>query len=223
VTALTISNLVLWVLQIATIVVVVGLARQVGVLHLRVKPLSAGQIEDGPPIGARLELPPVVSLRGEQMPVVMPGYLSLVTFASPGCSACGPTMEAVQRLRPVERGVRFVVAVDGDQTQGLKYASRYGLADVVGSGSLRTMSCASRPFTVVVSDEGTVLATGVPNTLEQLEMLLANARHGYASGDDSDETVQHPSFHDADAVIPVIEPSLTDHLTDIGRSRNHAE
>ena len=79
------------------------------------------------------------------------------------------------------------------------------------------------PFTVVVSDEGTVLATGVPNTLEQLEMLLANARHGYASGDDPDETVQHPSFHDADAVIPVIEPSLTDHLTDIGRSRDHAE
>ncbi len=30
-TALTISNLILWVLQIATIVVVVGLARQVGV------------------------------------------------------------------------------------------------------------------------------------------------------------------------------------------------
>jgi methylamine dehydrogenase accessory protein MauD len=223
VTALTISNLVLWVLQIATIVVVVGLARQVGVLHLRVKPLSAGLIEDGPPIGARLELPPVVSLRGEQTPVVIPGYLSLVTFANPGCSACGPTMEAVKRLRSVEREVRFVVAVDGDQTQGLRYASSYGLTDVVGSDSLRTMSCASRPFTVVVSDEGTVLATGVPNTLEQLEMLLANARHGYASGDDSDETVQHPSFHDADAVIPVIEPSLTDYLTDIGRSRDHAE
>jgi hypothetical protein len=74
---LTLSTIVLWILQVMTIVVVVGLARQVGVLHLRVHPLEAGRIEDSPPIGAHLDMTPVVSIRGHETQVIVPGYLSL--------------------------------------------------------------------------------------------------------------------------------------------------
>ncbi len=218
---LTISNLVLWVLQIATIVVVVGLARQVGVLHLRVRPLGAGRPEDGPQIGARLHLPPVVSLRGDATQVLVPGFLSLITFANPGCGACGPTMEAVKRLRAVERGVRFVVAVDGEQAQALKYAESYGLMDVVGSETL-AVPVVSRPFVVVLSSDGTVLGAGVPNTLEQLEILLATARYQGSAGDASAEMGDLPPGH-VNAGKPVAELALVDFAADTEGSSDHGE
>ncbi len=211
-TGLTISNLVLWVLQISTIIVVVGLARQVGVLHLRVRPLGAGQTEDGPSIGASVDLEPVLSFRGNEMPVVMPGYLSLVTFASPKCGACGPTMQAVRRVAGVERDVRVVVAVDGEKAEGLKYAQGYGFADAVSSDNLRQLASKSRPFAVVVSSEGGVLGVGVPNTLEQLEGLLASARRVYAvlSRPAADGMDEHIGPLEPDGPIAMTELSLMD-------------
>ena len=176
-TALTISNLVLWVLQIATIVVVLGLARQIGVLHLRLPAHGAGRTEDGPLVGARIDLQPVVSFRGEQTPVVCSGHLSVLTFANPECGVCGPTMEAVKRLRAREPSVRFIAAVNGEASEGLKYAAGYGLSDAVSAESLRVLGSNARPFAVVLSDDGTVLAAGVPNTLEQFETLLATGRY----------------------------------------------
>jgi methylamine dehydrogenase accessory protein MauD len=178
-TALTISSVVLWILQISTVIVVVGLARQVGVLHLRVRPLGAGQPGNGPEIGTRLDLTPVSSIRGVDTPLLVSGHLSLVMFASPECSACGSAMQAVKHLRSTERDVWFVIAVDGKQQHGLEYAAKYGLTDVAGlvsSDSLPDLGYTSRPFAVVLADEGTVLGSGVPNTLEQLEVLLATAR-----------------------------------------------
>jgi hypothetical protein len=49
-TGLTISNIILWILQISTIIVVVGLARQVGVLHLRVRRWEQAEQKMAPPL-----------------------------------------------------------------------------------------------------------------------------------------------------------------------------
>lgn len=176
-TGLTISTIVLWALQIATVVVVVGLARQIGVLHLRVRPIGPGQRADGPEVGSRATLPSLTSLRGHRVPVVGSGEISLIAFANPTCTACGPTMKAVKRLSSVESGLRLIVAVDGDPDQALSYAATYGITDVVDPTQLKAFDSSARPFVTAMSDEGIILATGVPNTLEQLESLTAAARH----------------------------------------------
>ena len=221
-TGLAISNLILWCLQIATIVVVVALARQVGLLHLRLRPLGAGRTEDGPPIGARFDLSPAASLGGGQIPVVVSGYLSLITFVNPGCSTCSPTLDAVKRLRAVEGKVRFIVAVDGEERPGIKYVHSYGLMNVVGSGSIAVLDSHSRPFVVVLRDDGMVLATGVPNTLEQLEVLLAEARHMTSVADRSGEPGGHSSPAGGDSGIEVTELALFDPAGPAGGSEDHA-
>jgi methylamine dehydrogenase accessory protein MauD len=160
-TGLTISNIILWILQISTIIVVVGLARQVGVLHLRVRPLGAGRTEDGPTIGDRFEMTSARSLRGEDIPITVQGRLSLLTFASPECGACAATMLAVKRLRDVEPDVWFVVAVDGEKEQALKYAEKYGLEDVASPEAFNRLGSSSRPFAVILAEDGTVLGSGV--------------------------------------------------------------
>jgi len=221
-TGLAISNLILWCLQIATIVVVVALARQVGLLHLRLRPLGAGRTEDGPPIGARFDLSPAASLGGGQIPVVVSGYLSLITFVNPGCSTCSPTLDAVKRLRAVEGKVRFIVAVDGEERPGIKYVHSYGLMNVVGSGSIAVLDSYFRPFVVVLRDDGMVLATGVPNTLEQLEVLLAEARHMTSVADRSGEPGGHSSPAGGDSGIEVTELALFDPAGPAGGSEDHA-
>ena len=185
-TALTVSVVVLWILQIATIIVVVGLARQVGLLHLRVPPQGAGRMQDGPVPGQHLDLAPMATLNGEQKPVLVSGQLSVIVLASPSCDVCAPTMQAVARLREAERDVNFVVGVDGDASQGISYAAGYGINDVFAASGLGVTSTA-RPFAVVLADDGAVLAAGVPNTLEQLESLLEVGRHEHSLGASSDE------------------------------------
>jgi methylamine dehydrogenase accessory protein MauD len=221
-TALTISNVVLWILQIATIIVVVGLARQVGLLHLRLPPQGAGGIEDGPQVGAQLELPPTESLSGNELPILVPGHLSVVMLASPSCGACGPTMDAVRRLRDAEPQVHFVVAVDGDPGQGLKYTADYGITDALACASLGHLNSNARPFATILSDDGTVLAAGVPNTLEQLEMLLGLARQTHSSGAVSDRLNLASHVAGTDTPGSNTDLALTASADDLERSHPNA-
>ena len=131
-----ISSVVLWALQLGTIIVLVGLARQVGLLHLRLPAKGAGSVEDGPTVGAQLDLPPVISAQGRTIPVLVHDRVSLVTFASPGCSVCVPVIQAVRSLKSTERGVWFLIAVDGDEGQVQEYSEKYGLRDPIASENL---------------------------------------------------------------------------------------
>lgn len=157
-------------------IVLVGLARQVGVLHLRLPAKGAGSVDDGPTVGAQFTLPPVISADGTTIPVLVRDHLSLVTFASPGCSVCVPVLQAVRSLKSAEQDVRFLVAVDGGERRVREYSEKYGLTDCVTSESVGAISGPHRPFSVALSSTGVVLASGVPNTLEQLEVLLEVAR-----------------------------------------------
>jgi len=85
-------------------------------------------------------------------------------------------MQAVRSLKSTEQGVWFLIAVDGDEAQVLEYTEKYGLPDSVASDSLGAIDAAHRPFSVALSSAGVVLASGVPNTLEQMEVLLGVAR-----------------------------------------------
>jgi methylamine dehydrogenase accessory protein MauD len=172
-----ISESLLWVLQAATILVVVGLARQVGVLHLRVPPRGAGPVKEALAVGTTVELAPVTSLESRRVEILSPGRLALVVFANPGCSLCSPILEGLRSLARRDASFRTTVAVDGDPDTALGYAKRHGFGDAVAAESLDQLDPSHRPFAIALSSKGTVLGSGVPNTLEQLEVLLADARH----------------------------------------------
>lgn len=184
------SHVLLWVVQIAVVVALVALTRQVGLLHLRLAPLGPGAVVDGPATGARLELSPVITLRSQEHVVVEPSRVSLVVFASPTCSLCDAIMPGVKRLTKVESSVLFTVAVDDAGGAGLDYLATYGFNDAVATRSLETIAAPQRPFAVALvgADDGTavVIGSGVVNTLEQIEELIARARDGVARGLDAE-------------------------------------
>lgn len=181
----TLAFVALWILQIAVVVVVVGLARQVGLLHLRLRPVGPGAVEDGPPIGSHVESATFSSLLSRPVPVPDPSAeLTLLVFASPRCSLCGPVLEGLKRLSAVESSFGCVPVVDDDGNLGLSYLMKYGFSDGIAANELKSISVESRPFGVVLDREGVVLSSGITNTLEQLEELVFQAKHALTTEDD---------------------------------------
>lgn len=136
-------------------VVVVALARQIGVLHMRLGPLGALEIDDeGPRLG---DAPPARTARDRSgAPVVVggPGSRRLLAFVSPSCPICEqllPSLPAAARAS----GLALQVVSDGD------LETAYGVPGV--------------PFVVVFDELGVVRSKGTVNSLEQLDGLIDTA------------------------------------------------
>jgi hypothetical protein len=135
---------------VALAVVVLALAREVGMLRLSVAPRGALEVaHEGPEVGARSAL----ATRFE----LAPGRIALGVFTSDGCGMCralAPTIAAFG-AHP------SVILRTFDEVQD---ADAWSAADVPGS-----------PFAVALDADGTVLAKGTFNTGAQLESVLAAA------------------------------------------------
>lgn len=132
--------------------VVLALAREVGVLRLRLGPQSALEIpEEGPPIGGPSPL-------AERFPAELAGDgVALAVFTSDGCGLCRALEPAIAALgRDPLVSVRIFDEV--------RDASMWAAASVPGS-----------PFAVALDDEGRVLAKGTFNSGGQLESVIAAA------------------------------------------------
>src|SRR5882724_9776632 len=90
-TALAISNVVLWIVVLALLVVVFALTRQLGVLHERIAPAGALMINRGLAVGEQAPAIDVVDLNGQSLRVGAErpdGFSTLIIFLSPTCPVC---------------------------------------------------------------------------------------------------------------------------------------
>ena len=146
-----------WVLLAVLAVVVVALARQIGVLQLRLAPVGALEVDDeGPPLGEAPEARAARTPDGSSTLVGGPGNGRLVAFVSDSCPICeqvAPSLPAAARAS----GLELQVVSDPD----LEVAYR-----VPGV-----------PFVVVLDELGLVRSKGTVNSLEQVEGLVDTARH----------------------------------------------
>jgi hypothetical protein len=135
---------------VALAVVVLALAREVGMLRLAADPRGALEVaHEGPEVGARTALAAHFEL--------IPGRIGLAVFSSEGCGLCRALEPAVEAFGRDPRVAlrRFDEVRDADA---------WAVADVPGS-----------PFAVALDADGTVLAKGTFNTGAQLESVLAAA------------------------------------------------
>jgi hypothetical protein len=132
-------------------VAVLALAREVGMLRLRLGPEGALEIaEEGPALGSRS---PVISRFGARGSA----ELALAVFTSDGCRVCAGLEPAVATLArdPILVVATFEEKADADVWEEL---------GIPGS-----------PFAVALDLNGTVLAKGTFNNLAQLESVLGAA------------------------------------------------
>jgi hypothetical protein len=145
-----------WVLLAVLAVVVVALARQIGVLHLRLGPLGALEVDDeGPPLG---EAPPRRSARDRAGAAVLVGGSGgqrLLAFVSPTCPICEQVLPSLPAAADAS-GLELQVVSDPELE--------------------RTYRVPGVPFVVVFDELGVVRSKGTVNTLEQVEGLVDSAR-----------------------------------------------
>jgi hypothetical protein len=133
-------------------VVVLALAREVGMLRLAVAPQGALEVaHEGPEVGARSAL--LDEFGGE----IAFGRIGLAVFTSEGCGLC-------RALAPTVAAFGMHSAVVLRTLDEVADAGAWAAADVPGS-----------PFAVALEPDGTVLAKGTFNTGAQLETILAAA------------------------------------------------
>ncbi|MFN8234431.1 MAG: hypothetical protein U0V56_13530 [Actinomycetota bacterium] len=144
-----------WLLVLVLVVVVAALARQVGVLHLRLGPRGALEIDtEGPPLG---EAPPPLPGRSAddgRVVVGGPGARRVVLFSSPTCPICEEVVPGIP-VAASAAGMTPLVLHDPDLER---------LLDVPGT-----------PYLLVMDELGVVRAKGTVNDLEQVEGMIDTA------------------------------------------------
>jgi methylamine dehydrogenase accessory protein MauD len=180
--ALYVSTVLLWLAVGVLALLVLALARQVGVLHERVAPLGALMLDQGPKVGERAPIFEVKDLFGRSTRL---GGLRerplLLLFASSTCPVCKKILPIALRLAREEN---LDLALIGDEREEDLRRLAQGLAEVqvlnapeVG----QAYKVGKIPYAVLIDPEGVIRAKGLVNNREHLESLMEAYRLGMAS------------------------------------------
>jgi hypothetical protein len=153
---LAIGLVVAFALIAALGVALLALAREVGLLRLRLAADPALEVAgEGPPVGTRVAL-------ADRFDAVADARLALAIFSSDGCRLC-------QTLAPV------IAAFARDPLLAVAVFDEVRDADV-----WRDLGIPGSPFAVALDRGGTVRAKGTFNTYGQLESILSTAERRLA-------------------------------------------
>jgi methylamine dehydrogenase accessory protein MauD len=182
VTALYVSTVLLWLAVGVLALLVLALARQVGVLHERVAPLGALMLDQGPKVGERAPIFEIKDLLGR--PTRLGGLRErplLLLFVSSTCPVCKKILPIALRLAREEN---LDLALIGDEREEDLRRLAQGLAEVqvlnapeVG----QAYKVGKIPYAVLIDPEGVIRAKGLVNNREHLESLMEAYRLGMAS------------------------------------------
>ena len=187
--ALLVSNIVLWVLVIVLALIVLALARQVGILHERVAPAGALMPTSGPKVGEMTEAMTLSDLGGNE--VILgganpSGEATFVMFISPTCPVCKSLVPTAKSLAKREgKRMRLIFASDGGKPeQHEAYARDLNLKDyhyVISEGLGMAYEVSKLPFALLLGGDGTLHSKGLVNTREHLESLVEAMDSGIAT------------------------------------------
>jgi methylamine dehydrogenase accessory protein MauD len=187
-TALAISNGILWVVVLALLIVVLALTRQVGVLHERIAPAGALMINKGPAVGDPVPAIDVVDLDGRALRIGAQradGLSTLILFLSPTCPVCESLLPVLKASRRDEQSwLQILLASDGEPTTHREFVRSHGLADfpyIVSAPLGMTYQVSRLPFAALLDSAGKLRARGLVNSREHLESLFEAQRLGVAS------------------------------------------
>jgi len=191
--ALLVSNIILWVLVIGLSLLVLALARQVGVLHERVAPAGALLPTNGPKVGELTKAMELATLAGGSVTIggtQSGSAATLVLFISPTCPVCKSLVPTAKSLAKAEPGeLRLVFASDGaDNEAQLKQHRAYveelriaGYPYVISMQLGMTYQVSKLPFALLIGGDGILKSKGLVNSREHLESLLESMESGIAS------------------------------------------
>lgn len=184
--ALLVSNVFLWIVVLALVVVVLALTRQIGILYERVAPMGALMMDQGPKVGEAAPVFQLDTLGGSKLQVGGNlGRSQLVFWLSPTCPVCKKLLPILKSIQGAEKSwLDIALASDGELPE---HAEFYNKADLSGfpyvlSHDLgMTYRISKLPYAVLIGEDGRIRGKGLINSREQLESLFTAKETGVAS------------------------------------------
>lgn len=188
-TTLIVSQVISWVVILALGVALLALARQVGVLHMRVAPAGALTTAGGPSVGSAAPAIPARTLDGAPVTIggAAPGAaLRLLMFVSASCPLCKNLIPMAKSFARDER-VQLIFVGDDDAAVQRAMIEAHGLGGyqfVNGPDVGQAFAVGKLPYAVLMDAEGVVLSKGLVNSREHLESLVIAHEMGVRSVQD---------------------------------------
>jgi methylamine dehydrogenase accessory protein MauD len=187
-TALAVSNAVLWCVVIGLCLALLAVVRQLGVLHERIAPVGALMLAKGLKVGELVPGITVQDLEGRSLTLGAARadeHATLLMFVSPTCPVCKVLLPVLKSSLAAERDwLEIILASDGEIAKQREFvlAHRLGNFPYIVSGALGISYQVSRlPFAVLIDAQGVLRARGIVNSREHLESLFEAKRLGFAT------------------------------------------
>lgn len=183
---LIVSNVLLWVAFLGVTVVMLGLMRQVGLLHERSSPMGAMITDHGPDIGDRAPELDLTDFAGRAVKIGGPsadGRQTLLMFTAPTCPVCDKLFPIIKSIARAEK-ISVVMISDGAPEEHRRFLDSHELGEiryVVSAEAGMAFQVGKIPYGVLLDPQGTIRAKGLTNTREHLESLLEADKTGFAS------------------------------------------
>lgn len=197
---LIVSNALLWVLLLALSFAVMGLVRQIGVLHGRIAPAGALMVDKG--VAVNESAPKVTAADRHGRPVNF-GYAAeksqLLFFLSPTCPICKSLLPAIKSIAKEQADRLDVVFIsDGDMEAQQALIREHKLDEaiyVVGPEVGMTYQIGKLPYAALIDKAGTLRAKGLVNSREHLDSLFEVEHLKSATLQDYLKTQTRPNDH----------------------------
>jgi methylamine dehydrogenase accessory protein MauD len=180
-TALVISEILQWLVLAALVIAGLALARQVGVLHVRVAPAGALDAGKGPAVGEMAPHLHATTLDGRAMHIGDAGTgLRLLMFVSAQCPLCKSLIPVAKSFAAAERVELVFVGDDAPDIQrSMIEQFDMGAYPFINSSEIgRAFEVDKLPHAVLIGAGGRILAKGLVNSREHLESLIVSHEMG---------------------------------------------
>src|SRR5712675_322660 len=188
-TVLIVSQILSWAVILGLGLALLALARQVGVLHVRLAPAGALLTGKGPVVGEAAPVLDVTTIDGAPLAIgktLAKGRMQMLLFVSPHCPLCKDLIPIAKNF--VRREKLDIVFVGDDaleeQRAMIARLDMAGLPFVNGPIVGRTFHVDRLPHAVLIGPTGTVLSKGLVNSREHLESLVTAHEMGVVSVQD---------------------------------------
>lgn len=185
-TFLIASNILLWVAFLGVTLVLLGLIRQVGLLHERSQPMGAMITDHGPDIGdnaPEFDIPDYFGRNVRIGGASAEGRPTLVMFTAPTCPVCDKLFPIIKSIAKAEK-IGVVMISDGAPEEHARFLKNHELGQiryVVSAEIGMAFQVGKIPYGVLLDADGVIKAKGLTNTREHLESLLEADKSGFAS------------------------------------------
>ena len=186
---LIVSNIVSWVVILGLGLALFAVARQVGVLHMRVAPAGALTPAKGPAAGELAPRIEATAMDGSRRVIggaLEKGKKQLLLFVSPHCPICKELIPVAKNFaRREDLGIVFMGDDDAGELQTMMTRMAIEPRSLVNSSTAgRLYHIDKLPNAVLIGEGGKILSKGLVNSREHLESLIVAHEMGVSSVQD---------------------------------------